>query len=141
MHSLKTERAETRIRKEPDAPPMSAYLARPASPGKWPAIIVAHELFGVNPDIRGVVDALADLGYLAIAPEFHHRDAAAGVSLERDEHGRRRGFELLHRLTRESVIRDVSETMHHLAERDDCIGPLGMIGFSMGGHIAYLAAT
>ena len=43
-------------------------------------MIVAHELFGVNPDIRGVADDLAGAGYLTIAPEFYHRDAppAAG---------------------------------------------------------------
>jgi dienelactone hydrolase len=39
-------------------------------------VIVAHELFGVNPDIRGVADDLARAGFLTIAPEFYHRDAA-----------------------------------------------------------------
>jgi carboxymethylenebutenolidase len=51
-------------------------------------VIVAHELFGVNPDIRGVADDLAAAGYLAIAPEFYHRDAPLGRWLERDDAGR-----------------------------------------------------
>jgi carboxymethylenebutenolidase len=42
---------------------------------------VAHELFGVNPDIRGVADDLAGAGFLTIAPEFYHRDAAPGRCL------------------------------------------------------------
>lgn len=37
-------------------------------------MIVAHEIFGVNPDIRRVTEDCAAAGYLAIAPEFYHRD-------------------------------------------------------------------
>jgi carboxymethylenebutenolidase len=120
---------------------MSAYLARPVSSGSWPSLIVAHELFGVNADIRGVVDACAALGYVTIAPEFYHRDAPPGLVLERDEAGRKRGFELLHRLTRGSVVSDVESTMGYLRARADCSGQVGMLGFSMGGHIAFLAAA
>jgi carboxymethylenebutenolidase len=61
-----------------DGTSLPAYLARPAT-GPAPAgVIVAHELFGVNPDIRGVADDLARAGFLTIAPEFYHRDAAPG---------------------------------------------------------------
>ena len=45
-----------------DGTTLPAYLARPAVLGSGPAptgVIVAHELFGVNPDIRGVADDLA----------------------------------------------------------------------------------
>jgi hypothetical protein len=38
---------------------LSAYLARPARAPASVGVIVAHELFGVNPDIRGVADDLA----------------------------------------------------------------------------------
>ena len=54
------------------------YQARPAGEHSTVGVIVAHELFGVNPDIRGVVDRLAEHGFLAVAPEFYHRDVAAG---------------------------------------------------------------
>jgi len=121
--------------------PMRGYLARPRSPGKHPPVVVAHELFGVTADIRGVVDELAGLGFLAVAPEFYHRHAPAGLELPRDDEGRRRGFEFLNRLTREGVVADVEATRRYLAGREDCTGRVGMLGFSMGGHIAYLAAT
>ena len=58
-------------------------------------MIVAHELFGVNPGIREVADRLAEAGYLALAPEFYHRSAAPGRWLERDDAGRAEGFALL----------------------------------------------
>jgi carboxymethylenebutenolidase len=120
--------------------PMRAYLGTPASAPKG-AIIVAHELFGVNDDIRGVVDRLAALGYLALALEHYHRVAPAGESLARDEAGRQRGFSYLRQLSREDVVEDVRAAMSDLEARAELGGRVGMLGFSAGGHMAFLAAT
>ena len=68
-----------------DGTTMPAYLARPAADPARTGVIVAHELFAVNPDIRSVADDLAAAGYLTIAPEFYHRDAPPGRWLERDD--------------------------------------------------------
>jgi carboxymethylenebutenolidase len=38
-------------------------------------------------------------------------------------------------------VSDVAAAMKYLAGRSEADGRAGMIGFSMGGHIAYLAAT
>jgi len=125
----------------PGAPAMPAYLARPADDEPRPAVIVAHELFGVNDDIRGIVDDLARAGSVAIAPEFYHRDAEPGLVLAKDDAGRARGFELLHSLTRDDAVADVAATLDVLGGRPDVSGPISMIGFSVGGHLAYLAGT
>ena len=77
-------------------------------------MIVAHELFGVNPDIRGVADDLAGAGFLTIAPEFYHRDAAPGRWLERDDAGRQEGFGYLHRLRRDQALADVAAALDWL---------------------------
>ncbi len=55
--------------------PLPAYVARPAAPGKYPAIIVASEIFGVHDYIKDVCRRLAKLGYVAIAPAFFVRVA------------------------------------------------------------------
>ena len=86
-----------------DGTTMQAYLARPAGDHARTGVIVAHELFAVNPDIRGVADDLAEAGYLTIAPEFYHRDAPPGRWLERDAAGREEGFGYLNRLGREQA--------------------------------------
>src|SRR6187399_1452954 len=93
--------------------PMHGYLRAPASPPKG-AIVVAHELFGVNADIRGVVDHLAELGYLAAAFEHYHRVAPAGEALARDDAGRERDFAYLRQLSREDVIEDVQAAIDDL---------------------------
>ena len=120
---------------------MGGYLALPSNGTPRAAIIVAHELFGVSPDIRGVVDRLATLGYAALAPEFYHRTAQPGEWLERTDAGRARGFQELNRLTRDGVVEDVRASLDYLRALPGISSRVGMLGFSMGGHIAYLAAT
>ncbi|HYZ55239.1 MAG TPA: dienelactone hydrolase family protein [Streptosporangiaceae bacterium] len=122
-----------------DGTTMPAYLARPAAGEAPTGVIVAHELFAVNPDIRGVTENLAEAGYLTIAPEFYHRDAPPGHWLERDDAGRQKGFSLLHRLGREQALADAAAAIGWLRSRP-AIERIAMIGFSAGGHLSYLAA-
>ncbi len=121
-----------------DGPPMGGYLARPAGPGPFPGVLVGMELFGVDGHVREVCDRLAGLGHLALAPDFHHR-TAPGAELPREAAGRERGFELLHLMTRAQVLDDVRAALAYLGTAGH--GPFGMVGLSLGGHLAYLAAT
>jgi carboxymethylenebutenolidase len=122
-----------------DGTAMPVHTARPAGPCASTAVIVAHELFGVNPDIEGVVAGLAGAGYLAAAPEFYHRAAPAGRWLERTGAGRDEGFSYLNRLTRDAALADAAAAMAWLRSRPG-IERVAMTGFSAGGHLAYLAA-
>jgi carboxymethylenebutenolidase len=125
-----------------DGTAMQAYLARPAAAAGPAAtgVIVAHELFAVNPGIRGVADDLAAIGYLTVAPEFYHRDAPAGRWLERDDAGRQEGFGYLRRITRAHALADTAAAIDWLTAQPG-IKRVAMIGFSAGGHLGYLAAS
>jgi carboxymethylenebutenolidase len=120
---------------------MRCHLATPSTAGPHGSVIVAHELFGVNADISGVLDQLAALGYVAVAPELYHRTAAAGAAFPRDESGREVGFEHVRHVTRTTALADVAAVLEYLGLRDDANGRTAMLGFSFGGHVAYLAAT
>jgi carboxymethylenebutenolidase len=131
-----TERIELPVA---DGTTLPGYLARPSGAPARTAVIVAHELFGVNPDIRGVADRMAEAGYLTLAPEFYHRDAAPGRWLERTDAGREEGFTLLNRLGREQALADVAAALAWLGAQAG-VERTAIIGFSAGGHLAYLAA-
>jgi len=61
--------AHTRI---PNAggPEVRAYVARPQAPGPHPAVIMIHEFWGLKPEILGKADALAEEGYIVVAPDL-----------------------------------------------------------------------
>ena len=50
-----------------------AYLARPAQTDPAPGIVVIQEIFGVNPNIKGVADWLASEGSCALALDLFWR--------------------------------------------------------------------
>jgi carboxymethylenebutenolidase len=139
-HMTKTKRTVDLAVPGTDAP-MRCHLVEPDSPGPHGAVIVAHELFGVNDDIAGALEDLAALGHVAIAPELYHRTAAAGAVFPRDDEGRAVGFEHLGHVTRATAIPDVDAVLAHLASRGDIIDRVALLGFSFGGHVAYAAAT
>jgi carboxymethylenebutenolidase len=118
---------------------MGTYMARPKETGSYPGVIVDFELFGLTSSIRSVVDRIARLGYVALAPDFYHR-SGPGIELEATAEDRARGFELLHQLTRQQAINDVQAAMTYLRNEAKS-SKIGMVGFSVGGHIAFLAAT
>ncbi len=121
-----------------DGTTMRGYVARPTAPGPHPGVVVAMELFGVSAHVRNVCEQLAALGFVALAPDLYHR-TATGVELAEDAAGRERGFQLLHQQTREQVLRDIAAAIARL--HADGSAAVGMVGLSVGGHVAYLAAT
>lgn len=49
---------------------LDAYLARPAEPGPHPAIVIIHELYGLNDNIRDIARRFAGEGYIALAVDL-----------------------------------------------------------------------
>jgi carboxymethylenebutenolidase len=119
-----------------DGTTMRAYVARPARDDPFPGVIVGAEIYGITGHVRGVCERLAGMGYVALAPDLHNR-TAPWVELAEDEAGLARGFELLHQLTREDALHDVSAAIDYL--RSGGSDRIGMVGLSVGGHLAYLA--
>lgn len=129
---ISTEQVEIPVE---DAPAMAAHVARPTGPGTYPVIVVAPEIFGLSPYIREVTERVAGLGYVAVAPNFYHRDESG--FLGEDEAGRTRAFELVRGLTRPGVLADVQAAFAYVGAP----AKAGMLGLSSGGHLAYLAAA
>lgn len=59
-----------------DGKPVRGYMARPAAGGRnAPAILVVHEWWGLNDNIRSIVDRYAGEGYIALAVDLFGRVA------------------------------------------------------------------
>ncbi len=119
----------------------SAYLATPSGSGPFPAIVVIQEIFGVNAGIRAMCDGWAKAGFIALAPDMFWR-LKPGVQLtdktkaEWDE-----AFGLLTRFDVDLGIQDIEASIRALRARSDASGKVGVVGFCIGGRMAYLSAT
>jgi carboxymethylenebutenolidase len=108
------------------------YLSVPsASPGPWPAVVVIHEILGLNDDIRAKADEFAARGYLALAPDLF--DGRFWIRCIRS------AFSQL-RAGRGPAFATLEAARAYLAGRPDCTGKTGVIGFCLGGGFALLCA-
>jgi carboxymethylenebutenolidase len=111
------------------------YRADPAGAPKG-AIVVIQEIFGVNHHIRSVCDRLADADYVAIAPSIFDRiepHFQSGYSA--DEVAVARKF--VANPDFPAMLLDTQAAIDAVKN----VGPVGIIGFCLGGSIAYAAAT
>ena len=111
------------------------YRADPTTTPKA-AVVVIQEIFGVNHHIRAVCDRLAGEGYVAIAPSIFDRvepNFTSGYSP--DEVAIARKF--VANPDWAAMLRDTQAAIDAVRG----VGPVGIIGFCLGGSIAYAAAT
>ena len=114
---------------------LGAYRADPSGTPKG-ALVVIQEIFGVNRHIRGVCDRLAGEGYVAIAPAIFDRvepGFTSGYSPEEIAVARK----FVANPDWPAMLRDTEAAIDAVK----ATGPVGVIGFCLGGSIAYAAAT
>ena len=114
---------------------LGAYRADPSGPAKG-GIVVIQEIFGVNHHIRAVCDRLAGEGYAAVAPALFDRqtrDFECGYTP--DEIANARKF--VANPDWGAMLRDAQAAIDELKQD----GPVAIMGFCMGGTIAFLSAA
>jgi carboxymethylenebutenolidase len=134
MSQKKTETISLKIS---DGTEMQAYVARP-NETKAPGLLVLQEAFGVNSHIKKVTEGMAQNGYLAIAPELFHRTAPPGWR------GDYENFAPIaphfQAVSEETLRNDLSAAFQWTQKDPQCAGgPVGSIGFCMGGRASWIA--
>jgi carboxymethylenebutenolidase len=116
--------------KRPDGQGIQGYLAEPRKAAGAPGIVVIQEWWGLNAQIRGVADRLADAGYAAVVPDLFRGKST--VEAAEAEH-------LMTRLNfADAASQDVRGAVQFLKSRG---GKVGVSGFCMGGALALLAMS
>ncbi len=120
-----------------DGHELDAYLVRPSGP-PIAGLVVIQEAFGVNSHIRSVADGYARDGFLAIAPALYDR-IERGVELGYEGEDRDRGIAIARQLNLDHAVKDVDAALARLREQK--VAKSGVIGYCLGGTIAWLSAT
>lgn len=116
-----------------------AYVARPEGTPRG-AIIVVQEVFGVEAGIMRKADSWAARGYLAVAPDVFWRQEP-GVELDADVPEQfQKAISLMMAHDMNLGILDIEATIHWI-RREQGVPRVGLVGFCMGGKVAYMAAT
>jgi carboxymethylenebutenolidase len=117
---------------EVDGEKVQAYLAEPAGVAFYPGVVVIHEWWGLNGQIKGVADRLAGLGYLAIAPDLYRGKVASETDL---------AHELMRGLNEDRAVGIIAGAASYLRTLGKTSGrPVGLVGFCMGGRLSLATA-
>ncbi|MHB1261026.1 MAG: dienelactone hydrolase family protein [Thermoplasmatota archaeon] len=113
----------------PDGRTAQGYYVEGASGANQPGIVVVQEWWGVNPQIKGSADRLAESGYRVLVPDLFRGKATLDAA--EAEH-------LMHDLDfGDAATQDIRGAVQHLKPK----GKVGVVGFCMGGALAVLTAA
>ena len=115
---------------------MPSHLARPASGGPYPGLLVVMEAFGLNNNIRNLTDRFAAEGFVALAPDIYFRQPNNVVGYDDLPNAMR----LMQSVKDDQVVGDVTACIQHLKSLREVKPKFGTTGFCMGGKIAFLTA-
>ena len=113
------------------------YLARPAAPGRHPAVIVVNEVFGIHDYIKDTCRRFAKAGYAAVAPELYARlgdlskmtDVGQIVS------------QVISKAPDARLLQDLDGAVAFAAAHGGAATRLGVTGFCRGGRNTWLYAA
>ena len=122
-----------------DTPAFQGYLALPAS-GRGPGLVLCQEIFGVNANMRAMADLYAEEGYMVLVPDLYWRlqpgiqltDAAADMPV---------ALGYYQRFDEAYGMQDLQAAISCLRNQPGCSGQVGVMGYCLGGKLAYLAAS
>jgi carboxymethylenebutenolidase len=109
------------------------YLVRPDVDTPAPGVVVIQEWWGLNDHMRDIADRLAGEGFVALAPDLYY-----GQTAEEPDEARKLAMALEY----PDALRVIQTAVDHLIARTD-VAPkrVGLVGFCMGGGLAWHGAA
>jgi len=112
----------------------SGYLAKPAS-GSGPGVLVIQEWWGVEWGIKAMADRLAADGFVALVPDLYHGELAGHDEMDK-------ASALMNKMPPDRAGRDMSAAVDYLSAHPSVTSQgIGVVGFCMGGLLAFLIAA
>ncbi len=110
---------------------IAGEIAEPSGTEKAPALVLIQEYWGINGHVKSLADRLASQGFLVVAPDLYHGKIAKDAA----EAG-----QLMTALDTAAAMTEIAAAVAYLKEHPRGNGKVGVIGFCMGGALAFAAA-
>ncbi len=130
---------------------MDAYAAYPDETGRWPLVVVFMDIWGLREELFGIARRIAGEGYYCVVPNLFYREGKFSYA-PRNPEGRTLSFDLLpddvqramrgraERLGRATLRTDAAAILAFCEGQPVREGPVGSLGYCMGGREAFFAA-
>ncbi|MGC9270428.1 dienelactone hydrolase family protein [Acidiphilium sp.] len=105
------------------------------------AVVVIQEIFGVNDAIRATCQEIAEMGYIAVAPDLFWRQQPGVDLTDKSEAEWKQAFALMNGFDQDKGIEDLKSALATARHLPGCNGRAGTVGFCLGGRLAVMMAT
>lgn len=110
---------------------VDGFLSRPVAEGKWPAIVIGYEWWGLNDWSREFTRMVAAQGFVALTPDVYHGKVTSDFEVAAKY---KTGLDV------NRAAQELIDTVPYLKSLPFVSGKAGIMGFCMGGGLALLAA-
>ena len=119
-----------------------AFAAYVVQPKTKPAgvVVLIQEIFGVNQAMRDIAAWVADLGFIAVAPDLFWRIEPGIDITDKTDAEWKRAFELFQTFDQPKGIEDLKATVAVCRTMDGSNGKVATMGYCLGGRLAFMMA-
>jgi carboxymethylenebutenolidase len=125
---------------------VDTFICHPERRGPWPGVLFFMDAPGIREELYDMVRRIATVGYYVILPNlfyrYGHRTTCGPKATDESSEDFKRMIELMLSVTSSMVVEDTGALLDFL-ERQHPVkkGPLGCVGYCMGGGFAVTAAA
>jgi carboxymethylenebutenolidase len=120
---------------------MRTFVARPDDGRQYPALAFYSDIFQMTESTQRMAVRFASYGFVVAAPDIYWRFEPPGTAIAFDDPGRDRGMDDAKRMRVRDFDEDIAELIEFLKGHEHVVpGAIGVVGFCLGGHIAFRAA-
>jgi carboxymethylenebutenolidase len=117
-----------------------AYTVTPSTKPTG-AVVVIQEIFGVNDALRATCQEIAEMGYIAVAPDLFWRQEPGVDLTDKSEAEWTKAFTLMNGFDQDKGVEDLKTTLAIARALPGCNGRVATVGFCLGGRLAVMMAT
>ena len=114
------------------------YVTAPAT-GVYPGVLLLHQDFGIDANIRSYAESLAANNYTVFVPDLFWRDLPGCELNSTTPQDIEKSKTILKDFNIDNSFDDITLCLKWLRETPQCNGLVSVIGFGVGANLAYLA--
>jgi carboxymethylenebutenolidase len=118
----------------------AAYVVEPKTKPAG-VVVVIQEIFGINQAMRDIAAWVADLGFIAVAPDLFWRIEPGIDITDKSDAEWKRAFELFQTFDQAKGIEDLKATVAACRTLPGANGKVATMGYCLGGRLAFMMAT
>jgi carboxymethylenebutenolidase len=136
---------ETKIAARDGSGEFAAYVAKPKStPAGGPAgaVVMIQEIFGINGAMRALSDWVAEMGFVAVAPDlFWRQQPKVDLDPDKGQGEWDKAFALMNGMDQDKAVEDLQAAVTAARGMEGANGKVATMGFCLGGRLAYMMAA